>query len=590
MSVIPSGVSVQEIYRRYRENQIVVNRKYQRKLVWSQEEKICLIDSILKGYPIPLILFAEYNDSDGKIRYEVLDGLQRLNAIVGFIENEYPVEGKYFDIMQLARAIQAEKEGLFCAHREGEILSPSICANLLDYQLAVTSYRIESEADVFEIFRRINSGGRQLSNQDQRQAGVLCEFSNLVRKIAEGIRGDTTKEQVFLSEMPQISIGGSRDKSKYGLDADETFWVHQGIITVQNLKDSDDEEIIADILISILLNKPFARSKEQLDSAYNSSSSLYSEISVALIRYTPEKLKEDVQNTFSVIKNCIESVSCEQNYLRNIVSTRTRGPIKNAFYTIFMAMYELLVKNDLSPADNVGIMNCLRGLQDRIKSDTHYATSENRIQNIALTKGLLQQYFVKKEPTALSHGSGLALDFENSIRRSKIETPRYEFKQGFLRLSDDRKWDKSLEDQILKTICGIANIGPNSEGYIFVGVADKAQDAERIKQLDGIQYVPVSTHYVVGIDREAQKLKITVDDYCRRIVGFIKTSGLSEALISSVLSNIDIIDFRGLSVIRLKIPAQSEISYYNDEVYERQYNNTVKIVSPKAIAAIIKRF
>ena len=30
MGVIPSGISVQEIYRRYRENQIVVNRKYQR--------------------------------------------------------------------------------------------------------------------------------------------------------------------------------------------------------------------------------------------------------------------------------------------------------------------------------------------------------------------------------------------------------------------------------------------------------------------------------------------------------------------------------------------------------------------------------
>ena len=39
MSVIPSGISVQEIYRRYRENQIIANRKYQRKLVWTENEK-----------------------------------------------------------------------------------------------------------------------------------------------------------------------------------------------------------------------------------------------------------------------------------------------------------------------------------------------------------------------------------------------------------------------------------------------------------------------------------------------------------------------------------------------------------------------
>ena len=39
MSLIPSGLSVQEAYRRYRNGQIVVNRKYQRKLVWTQNEK-----------------------------------------------------------------------------------------------------------------------------------------------------------------------------------------------------------------------------------------------------------------------------------------------------------------------------------------------------------------------------------------------------------------------------------------------------------------------------------------------------------------------------------------------------------------------
>lgn len=98
MSVIPSGISIQEIYRRYRENQILVNRKYQRKLVWTKGEKENLIDSIIKGYPIPLILFAEFTDNDGKVYYEILDGLQRLNAIVGFIENEFSWDMKYFDI------------------------------------------------------------------------------------------------------------------------------------------------------------------------------------------------------------------------------------------------------------------------------------------------------------------------------------------------------------------------------------------------------------------------------------------------------------------------------------------------------------
>jgi len=590
MGVIPSGISIQEIYRRYRENQIIVNRRYQRKLVWTENEKVCLIDSILKGYPIPLILFAESTDDSGKQYYEILDGMQRLNAIMGFLENEFSLDGKYFDINQLARAKQAEKEKMFTAYHGLDILEPKICANFLDYQLAVTSYKATDPKTVFEIFGRINSSGRQLSSQEQRQAGVLCGFADLVRSIASEIRGDSTNESVILSDMPQISIGSSRVNERYGLKAENTFWVKQGILAIQDLRKSDDEEVVADILISILLREPFARSKESLDKVYNVASDLYEKIEVALIHYTPEKLMSDVQNTFSVIKNCIESVSDDPNYLRNIVTPTARMPIKNAFYTIFMAFYELLVKEDLSPCDNDKLLKSLFNLQSRIKVDTHYATTENRKNNIALTKGLMQQSFVKKEPSALSHGSGLSIDFENSIRRSKIETPRYEFKQGFLRLSNDRSYDKQLEGQILKTICAIANIGPQTEGYIYLGVADKAADTDRIQELDKIIPIKISTHSVVGIDREAKVLGISIEDYCRRIVGFIKTSKLSEALISSVLTNIDIVDYHSLSVIRIKIPAQSEISYLGDEVYERQYNNTIKVESAKAIMSTAKRF
>ena len=590
MSLIPSGVSIQEIYRRYREQQIIVNRKYQRKLVWTEEEKENLIDSIFKGYPIPLILFAEYVTQDGISVYEILDGMQRLNAIVGFIENEFSVGNMYFDINQLARAKQAEEEGLIESYKGSKLLDPEKCANLLDYQLAVSSYRASDDKTVYEIFSRINSGGRQLSNHERRQAGIICKFTDLVRGISAEIRGDATNETVLLSDMPEISISSSRVNEKYGLKADNTFWVKQGILAAQNLRNSDDEELIADILISVLLDEPFARSKEKLDKAYDIESTLFEQIDVALMRYSPEKLKSDIQNTFSVIKNCIESVSNEVNFLRSYVTPAGRAPIKNAFYTIFMAFYTLLVKQDLSPCDNEALLNSIHDLQSRIKSDTHYATTENRRHNIALTIGLLQPNFVKKEPSALSHGSGLAIDFENSIRRSKIETPRYEFKQGFLRLDNERKYDKNLEKQILETICGISNIGPNSEGYIFFGVADNDSDASRINELDGVVPIEISAHKVVGIDREAEVLGISIEDYCRRIVGFIKSSPLSYALISSVLSNIDIIDYQNLSVIRIKIPAQSEISYLGDEVYMREYNNTTKVVSAKAVMSIAQRF
>jgi uncharacterized protein with ParB-like and HNH nuclease domain len=63
MSIAPRGMSIQEAYRNYRDGQFIVNRRYQRKLVWTIDEKALLIDSILKGYPIPLILLAKHSSN-----------------------------------------------------------------------------------------------------------------------------------------------------------------------------------------------------------------------------------------------------------------------------------------------------------------------------------------------------------------------------------------------------------------------------------------------------------------------------------------------------------------------------------------------
>jgi uncharacterized protein with ParB-like and HNH nuclease domain len=54
----PRGMTIMEAYELYRNDKLIINRRYQRKLVWSQQEKKSLIDSILKQYPIPLILLA----------------------------------------------------------------------------------------------------------------------------------------------------------------------------------------------------------------------------------------------------------------------------------------------------------------------------------------------------------------------------------------------------------------------------------------------------------------------------------------------------------------------------------------------------
>lgn len=61
-------------------------------------------------------------------------------------------------------------------------------------------------------------------------------------------------------------------------------------------------------------------------------------------------------------------------------------------------------------------------------------------------------------------------------------------------------------------------------------MADKERDAERIKILDGIEAMNISNHFVVGVEREAKILGISVENYCRKVLGIIQESKLSKDL------------------------------------------------------------
>ena len=179
MSVTPRGMSVQEAYREYADKNFRINRQYQRKLVWTVEEKRKLIDSIIEGYPIPLILLATRTDENGTKKFEILDGMQRLNAVFSYIENRYDLEGKFFDVEQLARAKQLAEGGFFTARQNwNELLDERSCAKFLEYTFAVTEFPGNDAHAVNEVFGRINSYGRQLSAQERRQAGVISPFAN----------------------------------------------------------------------------------------------------------------------------------------------------------------------------------------------------------------------------------------------------------------------------------------------------------------------------------------------------------------------------------------------------------------------------
>lgn len=71
------------------------NHSYQRDLVWSEEDKLYLLDSIFHGIDIGKFTFVNLG-YDGNCAKEILDGKQRLTTIFDFYDSKIKYKGKYF--------------------------------------------------------------------------------------------------------------------------------------------------------------------------------------------------------------------------------------------------------------------------------------------------------------------------------------------------------------------------------------------------------------------------------------------------------------------------------------------------------------
>lgn len=585
--LIPQTTSIQSLYAMFREDKLFVNRRYQRKLVWTLEEKQRLIESIVKRYPIPAILIAERKSGDG---YEIIDGLQRLHAIVSFIENGFAtLEGNYFDVKHFPTAKANADAELFSIADTQNWISQKDVSFVLDYTLALSVMRNATDEEINDVFGRINTYGHRLSDQERRQAGVENDFSQMVRLIACTVRGDASADVLPLKSMPSISIDLPTVKHGYEVKADEVVWVEQGVLRSTDLRDSMDEQCIADIAACIVGGQLIERSKDALDAIYDSDTEESGRVNNALEVYGAGQFAEE-------FKFCLDQilVVCNadgQAKLRNIIFTRgTTNAFPAVFAIILIAFHELIVKDGMVISDKSAVKNALKGLYSRIDTSRAATSPAERRKNIDTVKGLISGGFVKGNVAKLIYGNHAIVDIEATIRRSEIELSDYELKQGMLMLDNGRTMDSGLIEKVLKTLCAIANNGPHRSGKVLIGVTDKDADAERIRKLDGIEPRKVGKRNVVGVVREANTLGISVEDYYTMWKEAVKKSLLSQGLRDSVLSHIDYNSFYGLGVIVFTVPPQKELSYYGDDVYWRNGDSTEVAAGAKQVAGLAQRF
>lgn len=581
--------SVQTVYTWYREGKLFVNRRYQRKLVWTLEEKQKLIESLLKKYPVPAILLAERDTDPGT--YEIIDGLQRLHSIVSFIENSFALTDKtYFNVDQFPTAKAAAADGAFPIKPNVARISNKQVSTILDYVLALSVMRNATDDEINDVFDRINTYGHRLSDQERRQSGVQNEFSTLVRRLSCLFRGDTSVEVLPLQSMPSISIDLPMSNHGYEVKADEVFWVTHGILRSTDLRDSLDEQCIADLVACIVGGQLIERSKDALDEIYAKGTPHSEQILSALEMYGHNRVAYEIKFCVEEILKCCGAGSPVK--LRSLLfATANTNPFPSVFAVLLLAFHELIVGEGKKISDYVGVKKALEGLSARIETGRKATASEERRKNVNTIKGLIGQHFVKNRHIQKDiYSDHTIIDIESIIRRSEIEVPNYELKQGLLRLEVGGTEDPGVADKVIKTICAIANIGPNVTGKVLIGVTDKAADADRVNKIDGVEAKKVGKRFVVGVNREAKRLKITTEQYFSKWKEIIRNSKLSPALRDSVLSTLDFNSFYGLGIIIITIPSQTELSYVGEELFWRNGDSTERLENAKKIADLASRF
>jgi hypothetical protein len=272
---------------RYREGTLVIRPPYQRKPVWAARQKCYLIESILLRLPVPELFIQQVTTPDGDTTYAVVDGQQRIRTVLQFVGAETEQGEEQFNKFVLDKLEpQSPWRNLTFAE-----LDDDTRRLFYGYKFAVRYLETSSEAEVREMFRRLNKFQAPLKPQELRNATYTGPFARLASTLA-----------------------------------DSDYWAENRIVPARSIRNMGDVEFIAELLIGVQ-HGPQGGSPRVIDDYY----SLYED-------YDDEfPGQRDMRRLFMTTLRFV------QDLLPGIGETRWSN--KTDFYSLFVAIaHELRLK------------------------------------------------------------------------------------------------------------------------------------------------------------------------------------------------------------------------------------------------------
>jgi hypothetical protein len=194
-------LSFGEIINLHSNRELIIRPEYQRLFRWSNEQRSRLIESILLELPIPQIFVIE--NSDGVL--ELIDGLQRLSSVIQFIN----------PIALSLEALRLEGCDLIPELNGKSFEDLPLGLRLGLKRSAVRTVLIKKQSKSFiryEMFKRLNTGGSLLSNQEIRNCSARMvgkdgtAFYEFIQRLSEWAAFVESTESISATDLEQRGL------------------------------------------------------------------------------------------------------------------------------------------------------------------------------------------------------------------------------------------------------------------------------------------------------------------------------------------------------------------------------------------------
>lgn len=214
--------TIKEYLRWWGRGQLVLQPKFQRRAAWEQKARSYLIDTVVRGLPMPKIYVRRIVRRRKTLSaYEVVDGQQRLRSIVDFYEGR----------LRLSRRDHEE-----LGNRTFAELPDPVQRAFLEYEISTELMEKASDPEVWAMFERLNSYTLTLNRQEKLNAKYFGYFKQTAYQLAA--------EDTALEAWRRMKVFGNRQIARMKeveLTADILVALVWGISDIVDIAKAFDE-------------------------------------------------------------------------------------------------------------------------------------------------------------------------------------------------------------------------------------------------------------------------------------------------------------------------------------------------------------